>query len=112
MRGSRATHESCQSRAVTSASINSNAEFNVHPVNKSISYIFKCQDDAKYDLIYSAGLFDYLQAKMASGLLGCLLRLLAPTCRLILGNYAPENYGRGYMEGMMAGRCFTGVRRS
>jgi extracellular factor (EF) 3-hydroxypalmitic acid methyl ester biosynthesis protein len=27
--------------------------------------------------------------------------MLTPSGRLIIGNYAPENYGRGYMEGMM-----------
>ena len=81
--------------------VNSNPDFNVRPLNKSISHIFKAQDDAKYDLIYSAGLFDYLPAKTASGLLDRLLGMLAPSGRLIIGNYAPENYGRGYMEGMM-----------
>lgn len=82
--------------------VNSNAEFNVIPVNKSISHLFKGQDDTKYDLIYSAGLFDYLPAKTASGLLDRLLGMLTSSGRLIVGNYAPENYGRGYMEGMMS----------
>lgn len=81
--------------------VNSNPEFNVIPVNKSISHLFKGQDDTKYDLIYSAGLFDYLPTKTASGLLDRLLAMLTSSGRLIVGNYAPENYGRGYMEGMM-----------
>lgn len=81
--------------------VNSNPDFNINPVNKSISHLFKGQDGTNYDLIYSAGLFDYLPAKTASGLLDRLLKMLAPSGRLIVGNYAPENYGRGYMEGMM-----------
>lgn len=81
--------------------VNSNPEFNITPVNRSISHLFKGRDDAKYDLIYSAGLFDYLPAKTASGLLDRLLGMLTPSGRLIVGNYTPENYGRGYMEGMM-----------
>jgi extracellular factor (EF) 3-hydroxypalmitic acid methyl ester biosynthesis protein len=81
--------------------VNSNPEFNIRAVNKSISHLFKGQDGTNYDLIYSAGLFDYLPAKTASGLLDRLLGMLAPSGRLIVGNYAPENYGRGYMEGMM-----------
>ena len=81
--------------------VNSNPEFNVRPVNKSISHLFKGQDGTSYDLIYSAGLFDYLPAKTASGLLDRLLAMLRPSGRLIVGNYAPENYARGYMEGMM-----------
>jgi extracellular factor (EF) 3-hydroxypalmitic acid methyl ester biosynthesis protein len=81
--------------------VNSNPDFNIRPVNKSISHLFKAEDDGKYDLIYSAGLFDYLPANTASGLLDRLLRMLAPSGRLLVGNYAPENYGRGYMEGIM-----------
>lgn len=81
--------------------VNANPDFNVIPINKSISHLFKGRDRAKYNLIYSAGLFDYLTAKTASRLLNRLLEMLAPDGRLIIGNYAPENYARGYMEGMM-----------
>lgn len=81
--------------------VNSNPDINISPINKSISHLFKAQDDAKYDLIYSAGLFDYLATKTASGLLTRLMEMLTPAGRLLVGNYAPENYGRGYMEGMM-----------
>ena len=81
--------------------VNSNPDFNVTPVNRSFSYLFKSGDDVRYDLIYSAGLFDYLPAETASALLGRLIGMLAPSGRLLVGNYAPENYGRGYMEGMM-----------
>jgi extracellular factor (EF) 3-hydroxypalmitic acid methyl ester biosynthesis protein len=81
--------------------VNSNPDINITPINKSISHLFKAQDGAKYDLIYSAGLFDYLATKTASGLLTRLMEMLAPAGRLVVGNYAPENYGRGYMEGMM-----------
>lgn len=42
--------------------VNSNPDFNIRPLNKSISYLFKAEDNSKYDLIYSAGLFDYLPA--------------------------------------------------
>lgn len=81
--------------------VNSNPDFNISPVNKSISHLFKGEDPVKYDLIYSAGLFDYLSAETASSLASRLLDMLAPAGRLIVGNYAPEIYGRGYLEGMM-----------
>jgi extracellular factor (EF) 3-hydroxypalmitic acid methyl ester biosynthesis protein len=81
--------------------VNSNPDFNISPINKSISHLFKASDTEKYDMIYSAGLFDYLPTKTASNLLSRLLEMLAPSGRLLVGNYAPENYGRGYMEGMM-----------
>lgn len=90
-----------QDREALKEAVNSNPDFNIIPVNTSVARIFERQDGAKYDLIYSAGLFDYLPAKAASGLLNRLMEMLAPSGRLIVSNYAPENYGRGYMEGMM-----------
>ncbi|MGY3581418.1 extracellular factor (EF) 3-hydroxypalmitic acid methyl ester biosynthesis protein [Bradyrhizobium sp. USDA 4341] len=81
--------------------VNSNPDFNITPVNKSIAHLFKGHDQTEYDLIYSAGLFDYLPNQTAAGLLTRLISMLTPAGRLIVGNYTPENYGRGYMEGMM-----------
>jgi hypothetical protein len=81
--------------------VNQNQDFNIVPEHKSISHLFRGQDTTKYDLIYSAGLFDYLPTKTASGLIDQLVRMLSASGRIIIGNYAPENYGRGYMEGMM-----------
>lgn len=43
----------------------------------------------------------FLPTKTASSLINRILEMLAPDGRLVIGNYAPENYGRGYMEGMM-----------
>lgn len=63
--------------------VNSNPDFNVRPLNKSISHVFKGKDGAKYDLIYSAGLFDYLPAKTASGLLDRLPAMLAPSATML-----------------------------
>jgi extracellular factor (EF) 3-hydroxypalmitic acid methyl ester biosynthesis protein len=91
-----------QDRDSLQEAINSNTDFNITPVDKSISHILKGDDSSKYDLIYSAGLFDYLEAKLASALLSQLLTMLSPSGKLLLGNYAPEIYGRGYMEGMMS----------
>lgn len=76
-------------------------DFNINPINKSITHLFKTKERACYDLIYSAGLFDYLPVKTASALLQKLLDLLKPSGRLVVGNYATDNFGRGYMEGMM-----------
>ena len=81
--------------------VNSYPDFNIHPINKSITHLLKCRSRATYDLIYSAGLFDYLSIKVGSALLKKLLELLKPDGRLIVGNYATDNFGRGYMEGMM-----------
>jgi extracellular factor (EF) 3-hydroxypalmitic acid methyl ester biosynthesis protein len=90
-----------QDEASLRDAVNSYPEFNIRPVKGSISHLFMERDVAKYDLIYSASLFDDLSAGTASSVLKRLIRMLRPDGKLLLGNYAPENYGRGYMEGMM-----------
>ncbi|MEN9630158.1 MAG: hypothetical protein RJA10_3386 [Pseudomonadota bacterium] len=51
-----------------------------------------------FDLIYSAGLYDYLPEPMARRLTRRLLDLLAPGGRLLIANFLPGGSGRGYME--------------
>jgi extracellular factor (EF) 3-hydroxypalmitic acid methyl ester biosynthesis protein len=83
--------------------VNANPDFNITPLEQpaSASHLSRDDDATRYDLIYSAGLFDHLPDAEASDLLARLVDKLKPDGRLIVGNYAPENYGRGYMEGMM-----------
>lgn len=51
-----------------------------------------------FDLIYSAGLYDYLPDVLARRLTQRLLSLLRPGGRLLLANFVPGGTGRGYME--------------
>jgi extracellular factor (EF) 3-hydroxypalmitic acid methyl ester biosynthesis protein len=51
-----------------------------------------------FDLIYSAGLFDYLPDVLARRLTGQLLKMLRPGGRLVIANFVPSGSGRGYME--------------
>jgi extracellular factor (EF) 3-hydroxypalmitic acid methyl ester biosynthesis protein len=51
-----------------------------------------------FNLIYSAGLFDYLSDSLARRLTKYLLRQLRPGGRLLIANFVPETKGRGYME--------------
>jgi extracellular factor (EF) 3-hydroxypalmitic acid methyl ester biosynthesis protein len=90
-----------QDEASLREAVNSYSDFNIRPVNGWISYLFREGEVAKYDLIYSAGLLDDLSANAASSVLKRLIRMLRPQGRLLIGNYAPENYSRGYMGGMM-----------
>lgn len=53
------------------------------------------------DLIYSAGLFDYLDDQAAIALIGCLFRKLKPGGRLLIANFADDSEERGYMEAFM-----------
>lgn len=50
------------------------------------------------DLIYSAGLFDYLDTRSFSALLGVLHDALAPGGQLVVGNYSKRNPSRYFME--------------
>jgi len=54
-----------------------------------------------FDLIYAAGLYDYLNDRMAHALSAKLFAMLAPGGILFLGNFTPQNRGRGYMEAFM-----------
>lgn len=51
-----------------------------------------------FDLIYSAGLYDYLPDALARRLTGQLLQMLRPGGRLLVANFVPGGSGRGYME--------------
>jgi extracellular factor (EF) 3-hydroxypalmitic acid methyl ester biosynthesis protein len=52
----------------------------------------------KFDLIYSAGLFDYLTDAVAEKLVASMAAMLKPGGKLLIGNFAPSCCGRGYME--------------
>lgn len=52
----------------------------------------------RFDLIYSAGLYDYLSDTLSRRLTRHLLQMLAPGGRLLLANFIPQTSGRGYME--------------
>jgi extracellular factor (EF) 3-hydroxypalmitic acid methyl ester biosynthesis protein len=52
----------------------------------------------RFDLIYSAGLYDYLPDPLARRLTQRLLAMLGPGGRLVIANFVPGGSGRGYME--------------
>lgn len=54
-----------------------------------------------YDLIYSAGLFDYLADPVAQQLVSAMLSQLRPAGRLLLGNFARGSFGRGFMSSLL-----------
>jgi extracellular factor (EF) 3-hydroxypalmitic acid methyl ester biosynthesis protein len=51
-----------------------------------------------FDLIYSAGLYDYLPEALAKRLTRRLFQMLRPGGRLLVANFVPGGSGRGYME--------------
>lgn len=54
-----------------------------------------------FDLIYSAGLYDYLPDKFAQRLTETLKGMLRPRGRLVIGNFASSSYSRGYLDLVM-----------
>lgn len=55
----------------------------------------------KFDLIYSAGLYDYLDTPLAMRLTAKLFDLLGPNGRLLYANFATDIFSIGYMEAAM-----------
>ncbi len=51
-----------------------------------------------FDLVYSAGLYDYLPDALARRLTKRLLSMLRPHGRLLIANFVPGGSGRAYME--------------
>ncbi|MNZ12332.1 hypothetical protein D3C78_292070 [compost metagenome] len=52
----------------------------------------------RYDLVWSAGLFDYLDDRQFVLLLKVLARTLRPGGELVIGNFTEPNHSRAYME--------------
>ena len=62
------------------------------------SNAFRFKTEKQYDLIWSAGLFDYFDDDRFKFLLKRLLGFLAPDGKLVIGNFSDNNPTRSYME--------------
>ncbi len=60
--------------------------------------VFRFKPNKSYDLIWSAGLFDYLKEKHFKFLLKHLLSLVNENGQLVIGNFSINNPSRDYME--------------
>ncbi|WP_166820404.1 class I SAM-dependent methyltransferase [Thalassoroseus pseudoceratinae] len=58
-------------------------------------------DAGRFDLIYSLGLFDYLNEKIGRRLVTKAFEMLRPGGRLIVANFLPGIHDIGYMEAIM-----------
>lgn len=56
---------------------------------------------SKFNLVYAAGLFDYLAERTAARLTRVMFDMLAPGGRLLIANFAPTLCDIGYMEAFM-----------
>lgn len=60
--------------------------------------VFRFRTNRHYDLVWSAGLFDYLSDKAFRALLMRLFARVEKGGQLIIGNFAPDNPTKNYME--------------
>ena len=60
--------------------------------------IFKFTTDKQYDLIWSAGLFDYFDDTTFTKLIARIHHFVKPGGQLIIGNFNVVNSSRGFME--------------
>jgi len=58
-------------------------------------------DLGEFDLVYSAGVFDYLPDLLASRLMAAMFGMLRPGGSMMVANFVPANAGAGYMEAFM-----------
>jgi SAM-dependent methyltransferase len=56
---------------------------------------------AGFNLTYASGLYDYLEAGLATKLTAALFQTLAPGGRLIIANFTPNTQEAGYIEACM-----------
>ena len=59
---------------------------------------FRFTSDKRYDLVWSAGLFDYFPDRLFVRLLRKLVNLAKSDAELVIGNFGSENKSRAYME--------------
>jgi len=69
-----------------------------HQVSFENRSIFRCRLANEYDLVWSAGLFDYLEDDLFVRLLCRLSAALSPIGELVVGNFSNRNTHRSYME--------------
>lgn len=68
-------------------------QINFHQKN-----ILRFSSAEKYDVIWSAGLFDYFEDRLFVMALKRLLTMLRPGGEILIGNFSEQNPSRGYME--------------
>ena len=60
--------------------------------------VLKHQPARAYDLVWSAGLFDYLSDRLFVHMLSVLLRVVKPGGEVVIGNFSDFNPSRDFME--------------
>ena len=73
-----------------------------HGLSENVEFIqanlLRFRPNCQYDLIWSAGLFDYFNDRLFVAALKRMMRWLAPGGRIVIGNFGDDNPTRPYME--------------
>jgi len=74
----------------------------VRPLCSSIKALFRGElAEERFDLIYSTGLYDYLDDRIAGKLTNRMFQMLNPGGRLVIANFMPDIWCAGFMETYM-----------
>lgn len=77
-------------------------ELPIEWVHASISRLIRERDPGSFDLVYSSGLYDYLEDRIATKLTSCLFERLRPGGgKLLICNFVPQIYDAAFMESYM-----------
>jgi extracellular factor (EF) 3-hydroxypalmitic acid methyl ester biosynthesis protein len=75
---------------------------NLYIFDESIRYVLsKKLHEQSFDLVYSTGLFDYLEDKLSARMTARMFDLVAPGGSMIIPNFAKGMPEQGYMEAFM-----------
>ena len=78
------------------------ASKNVNVMDESIKYVLTNKLQANhYDFVYSAGLFDYLDDKVAKRMIAKMYEAVKPGGKMLVPNFTPGMLEQGYMETFM-----------
>ena len=72
-----------------------------HQTNFIRTNAFRYRSERPYHLIWSAGLFDYLDERRFTFLIRRLYPMLAPGAEMVVGNFSEENPTRNFCEVML-----------
>jgi len=86
------------SQQIEAIAAQAGVEVNLCCLNTSIRTVIMEGLDGSYDLIYSAGLFDYLKDRTARAAAARLVQALAPGGQAVIGNFGTVNPTRPTME--------------
>ena len=74
----------------------------ITPFYSSIKALFRSSiSHDKFDLVYSTGLYDYLDDRIATKLTHRMFEMLKPKGRLVVANFLPHLWCSAYMEALL-----------